>query len=80
MQRLACPRCKTNKSRFYLIEQNPKAVKLNAASGVVENEDYVTSGLDPFFVPYRGPEYLIQCGVCGVIEQSITFEKAGESS
>jgi len=79
MHKLACPRCKTNKSRFYLIEQNPKAVKLNAQSGDVEIEEYVSSGLDPFFVPYKGPEYLVQCGTCGLIDQSVMFEKTADS-
>ncbi|WP_088072126.1 DNA alkylation repair protein [Gottfriedia luciferensis] len=79
MTKLACPRCKTNKSRFYLIEQNPKAVKLNPQNGDVEIEEYISGGLDPFFVPYKGPDYLIQCGTCGVIEQSLLFEKAADS-
>lgn len=79
MSKLACPRCKTNKTRFYLIEQHPKAVKLNAQSGDIEQEEYISGGLDPFYIPYKGPEYLVQCGACGVIEQSTLFEKAAES-
>ncbi|MBP0725892.1 DNA alkylation repair protein [Bacillus sp. RG28] len=78
MHKLVCPRCKTNKSRFYLIEQHPKAIKLDPQNGNVEKEEYLTSGLDPFFVPYKGPDYLVQCGTCGLIDKSILFEKAAE--
>lgn len=75
MEKMLCPGCKTNRMRFYIIEQEPKAVKLNPQTGDVEAE-FTMENVDPFFVPYKGPTYKVQCGVCGLIENPELFVKA----
>ncbi len=72
-----CPNCKTNRSRFNIIKQMPQSVKLDPASGAVLQE-FTSAELDPFHVPYKGPEYRVQCGVCGLVEEEKTFIKFGE--
>ncbi|WP_243290787.1 DNA alkylation repair protein [Bacillus sp. FJAT-47783] len=69
-----CPNCKSNRTRFNIIEQIPKAVKLDPKSGDVV-EQYEQNALDPFHLPYKGPHYKIQCGACGLIEDEISFIK-----
>ncbi|KKI88681.1 DNA alkylation repair protein [Bacillus sp. SA1-12] len=72
-----CPNCKTNRSRFNIIEQHVKSVKLNPQTGdIVEELEQGT--LDPFHVAYKGPEYRIQCGVCGLIEDELSFIKRAQ--
>lgn len=73
-----CPNCKTNKTRFNLIKQVPQSVKLDPQTGEIMQE-YESGNLDPFHIGYSGPEYKIQCGVCGLIETEIMFIKFGES-
>jgi rubredoxin len=73
MDKLCCPNCKTNKSRFYIIDQVPRAVKLTGEPNIDSSINMVE---DPFFVPYSGPEHRVQCGVCGIIENSEQFIKA----
>lgn len=74
-----CPNCKTNRTRFNIIEQQVKSVKLNPQTGdVVEQLDQ--SALDPFHISYKGPEYRIQCGTCGLIEDEISFIKRAQNN
>lgn len=73
-----CPNCKTNRTRFNMISQVPQPVKLNPQSGEIV-EQYSNDQLDPFHLPYKGPELKIQCAACGLVEDEKTFAKFGES-
>lgn len=72
-----CPNCKTNRSRFNLIQQVPQAIKMNPQSGEIVHE-YTSNELELFHLPYKGPEYKVQCAACGLIEDERTFIKFGE--
>lgn len=72
-----CPNCKTNRSRFNIIQQISQSVKLDPLSGVKVRE-YEVNELEPFHLSYNGPPYRIQCGTCGLIEDEHTFIKFGE--
>jgi hypothetical protein len=72
-----CPNCRTNRSRFNIIEQVVHSVKLDPQSGDVVQE-YNQGELEPFHRPYTGPDYRVQCAVCGLIEDELTFKKFGE--
>lgn len=72
-----CPNCKTNRSRFNIIEQHPVAVRMDPQTGeIVERFEGLDAG--PFHTVYNGPEKRIQCGACGLIEDEMMFIKFGE--
>ncbi|MCH1626357.1 DNA alkylation repair protein [Fredinandcohnia quinoae] len=71
-----CPNCKTNRTRFNIIDQVPKSIKIDPQSGEIIEENI--QNLDPFHLPYRGPDYKIQCGVCGLIEDERLFVKRAQ--
>ncbi|MGE5702699.1 MAG: hypothetical protein ACM32O_09240 [Clostridia bacterium] len=72
-----CPTCKSNRMRFTIIEQHPRYVRLDPQSGevVIELEQ---SQLDTFHQPYRGDNYLVQCGICGTVESEERFVKMAQ--
>lgn len=72
-----CPNCKTNRTRFNLIEQSPISVKLDPSTGEIL-ETYSTDERSLFHLPYNGPVMKVQCGVCGLIEDEKTFIKLAE--
>lgn len=71
-----CPNCKTNKSRFNLIQQVSTPVKKDPNSGEIVQQ-FTNETLDPFHLPYRGPSVRVQCGACGTIEEEKTFAAFG---
>lgn len=79
MQPYLCPNCKTNRSRFNIIQQNPRVIKMNPKTGEVD-ESYSTENMDAFHMAYRGPDKKIQCGACGLIEDERSFIAFAENN
>ncbi|KGX87052.1 DNA alkylation repair protein [Pontibacillus litoralis] len=74
-----CPNCKTNRTRFNLIEQNARAIKKHPQTGEV-TEEWIGENLEPMHLSYQGPNIRVQCATCGVIEDEISFVKRAEYS
>ncbi|MEL3973611.1 DNA alkylation repair protein [Rossellomorea oryzaecorticis] len=74
-----CPNCRTNRTRFNIIQQVPQSVKMDPQSGQVVQQ-YEEGNLDPFHLAYNGPELKVQCAACGLVEDEMTFKKFGEST
>lgn len=68
-----CPKCRSNRTRFAILEQVPLYVKLEPFSGQVVAETGSAQELDPFQVPYQGTTRRVQCGVCGLLEDEKAF-------
>ncbi|WP_240376711.1 DNA alkylation repair protein [Bacillus piscicola] len=73
--RYCCPNCKTNRSRFNIIEQTAHAVKLDPQTGEVMERFENSEDPGPLHTLYQGPERRIQCAVCGLIENELMFIK-----
>lgn len=72
-----CPNCKTNRSRFNLIQQMATPVKIDPKSGDII-EQYQNSDAGPFHMTYQGPELKVQCAACGLIEDEQMFIKRAQ--
>jgi hypothetical protein len=70
-----CPNCKTNRTRFNILQLIPIPVKLDPASGEIV-EKYEDNIPDLFHLAYDGPEYKIQCASCGLVQEEDIFIKA----
>jgi len=76
-QPYCCPNCKTNRSRFNIIEQSATPIKLDAQTGEIIQE-YSNSNVEVFHHLYKGPKIKVQCASCGLIENESTFIKFAE--
>lgn len=71
-----CPNCKTNKTRFNLLEQIVHPVKKDPQTGEIIHE-YNKNLLEPYHLPYNGPTLRVQCATCGLIEDEKSFTAYG---
>ncbi|AIG25900.1 MULTISPECIES: hypothetical protein [Brevibacillus] len=74
-----CPVCRTNRMRFTIIRQQPQYVRLHPQTGETV-EELTQTELDAFHQPYKGDDYLVQCGICGTIESEERFVKMAQHS
>ncbi|TCT25669.1 hypothetical protein EDD68_103224 [Melghiribacillus thermohalophilus] len=73
-----CPNCRSNRTRFNLIAQVATPVKMDPGTGEVV-EELTDQTMGPFHIPYNGPPYKVQCGVCGLVENELTFIKHAQN-
>lgn len=78
MEPMLCPSCKTNRTRFNLIEQNVRAIKMNPQTGNIE-EEFTNNDAGPFHMMYQGPAYRVQCAACGLTENMEMFVKHAQN-
>ena len=52
MEPMLCPSCKTNRTRFNILEQQVKPVKINPQTGQVE-EEYTNETMNAFHMAYQ---------------------------
>ncbi|GLY10853.1 hypothetical protein [Bacillus badius] len=76
--RYCCPSCKTNRSRFNIVDQVAYAVRLDPQTGEVMERFEGSDHPGPFHAVYNGPERRVQCAVCHLIEDETMFLKFGE--
>ncbi|MFY4776848.1 DNA alkylation repair protein [Metabacillus sp. RGM 3146] len=73
-----CPNCKTNRTRFNIMEQHPQAVKLDPKTGSLVSQ-YDSDEAGPFHAAYTGTDKRVQCGACGLVEDEFPFLKFAKS-
>ncbi|HET7627254.1 MAG TPA: DNA alkylation repair protein [Bacillales bacterium] len=70
-----CPSCGSNRALYNHIQQVAVSMKLDPETGETIEEYENRSDMLPYHFPYQGPEFLIQCGVCGLIAEEQRFLK-----
>lgn len=65
-----CPQCRTNRTRFAIIEQTPVYVKLDPKSGEIIQQYDDSEQLQ---IQYNGSGLRVHCGACGLIEDEQSF-------
>lgn len=75
-----CPSCGTNRTWFNKIKQLAVSTKLDPETGEMVEEFADGEGLPPFAFRYNGPEYKVQCGICGLIDDEERFIKTAQHS
>ncbi|SHE80847.1 hypothetical protein SAMN05444392_103230 [Seinonella peptonophila] len=70
-----CPACKTNRSRFNLIEQVVHPIRKDPSTGKMIEHVPLS---DPLQFQYQGEPYRVQCGICGLIDDERTFVAFGK--
>ncbi|WP_371925002.1 DNA alkylation repair protein [Halobacillus sp. A1] len=60
-----------------MIKQVSRSIKVDPRSGEMISE-CSSDQLAVYHVDYKGPEYKVQCGACGLIEDEISFQRFAE--